>query len=48
MKRLITFMLMVVFVFLSAVSVYAADANGVSLKTEDVVCNKDRLFTVDI
>lgn len=48
MKRLITFMLMVVFVFLSAVSVYAADENGVSFRTEGVVCNKDRLFTVDI
>lgn len=47
MKKVISLMIVTIFVFISAVSVFAVD-NTVTFKTVDTECKKGRLFTVDI
>lgn len=48
MKKLILILFTVVFIFLSAFSAFAVDANSVAFKTENISCSKGRLFTVDV
>ena len=40
MKRFVLLMFTVLFIIFSAVSVFAADTNGVTFKTEDINCDK--------
>ena len=48
MKRFVLLMFTVLFIIFSAVSVFAADTNGVAFKTEDINCDKGRIFKVDV
>lgn len=44
MKRFVLLMFTVLFIIFSAVSVFAADTNGVAFKTEDINCDKGRIL----
>lgn len=48
MKRFVLLMFTVLFIIFSAVSVFAADTNDVTFKTEDINCDKGRIFKVDV
>lgn len=48
MKRFVLLMFTVLFIIFSAVSVFAADTNGVTFKTEDINCDKGRILKVDV
>lgn len=48
MKRLILLLLMVIFMVFSAFSVYAVNTNGAVFRTNDVKCDKDRVFKVEV
>lgn len=48
MKRFVLLMFTVLFIIFSAASVFAADTNGVAFKTEDINCDKGRIFKVDV